>query len=98
MTDGWDDASSYGHTLDTPVLGSAVGPLHSFRLVARNSGLFYLSATHQALRLMKVRCREGATRLAKPFVGFLWCIALRPPLREMVRSSTCRPHTRLYTT
>mmetsp|Transcript_25988 Transcript_25988/g.82371 ORF Transcript_25988/g.82371 Transcript_25988/m.82371 type:complete len:282 (+) Transcript_25988:1927-2772(+) len=54
MTDGWDDASSYGHTLDTPVSGTAVGPLRSFRLVARNSGLFYLSATHQALRLMKV--------------------------------------------
>ena len=34
--------------------GHAKAPLRSVRMVARNSGLFYLSATHEALRLMEI--------------------------------------------
>eukprot|EP00967_Tisochrysis_lutea_P094540 scaffold137449_cov29-Tisochrysis_lutea.AAC.2 len=64
MTDGWDDPSAYGHTLTTQVPDSVAGPLQSLRLVARNSGLFYLSATYQSLRLMRVSriCRATAGR------------------------------------
>jgi len=58
MTDGWDDPSAYGHTLTTQVPDSVAGPLQSLRLVARNSGLFYLSATYQSLRLMRVLARR----------------------------------------
>ena len=65
MTDGWDDASAYGfvHTLPLGAgpagpsgsagSSSAVhGPLRSYRVETRNSGLFYLAATHESLRLM----------------------------------------------
>ena len=36
-------------------------PLRSVRMVARNSGLFYLSATHEALRLMEVLAARMAS-------------------------------------
>lgn len=42
MTDGWDDRTAYGHVLPTAMPGSKEPPLASLRLVARNSGLFYL--------------------------------------------------------
>jgi len=53
MSDGWDDRSAYGHTHELPVPGSTEGPLRYMRLVARNSGLFYVSATYEGLRLMQ---------------------------------------------
>ena len=34
--------------------GDALGPLRSVRLVARNSGLFFLEATHESLNLMRI--------------------------------------------
>ena len=45
MTDGWDDLTAYGYMWD-----SHGGP--SLRLSARNSGLFYLRATKEAVRMM----------------------------------------------
>ena len=59
MSDGWDDDAAYGHTYELPLpAGStpsgAAAPARWLRLVARNSGLFYLAATHECLRLMKV--------------------------------------------
>ncbi len=49
MSDGWDDSSAYGHVHRLPLPGEAGGGLSSLRLVARNSGLFYLAATRQCL-------------------------------------------------
>ena len=64
MSDGWDDDSAYGHTYELPLAAGAGGgsgalmsggrPARWLRLVARNSGLFYLAATHECLRLMKI--------------------------------------------
>jgi hypothetical protein len=47
MTDGWDDVSAYGFEY------RAQNGVPMRRLVARNSGLFYLSATFQALRMVE---------------------------------------------
>jgi len=60
MTDGWDDATAYGHALSTAVPGSSTGPLRSFRLVARNSGLFYVAATLNSRRLMRILAERVA--------------------------------------
>ncbi|KAL1503242.1 hypothetical protein AB1Y20_011298 [Prymnesium parvum] len=51
MSDGWDERTAYGHVHELPFLDST---LHSLRIVARNSGLFYLSATHECLRMMRL--------------------------------------------
>jgi hypothetical protein len=55
MTDGWDDVSAYGfeHRAQNGV------PMR--RLVARNSGLFYLSATREALRMVERLAERMAT-------------------------------------
>ena len=47
-------APAAGGALVGPAPGNANAPLRSLRMVARNSGLFYLSATHEALRLMEI--------------------------------------------
>ena len=52
MTDGWDDRSAYGYnwlSKGSPGEGSAAGQL---RLSARNSGLFFVQATEEVLRMM----------------------------------------------
>ena len=41
--------------------GYAGAPLRTVRMVARNSGLFYLSATHEALKLMDILARRMAS-------------------------------------
>jgi hypothetical protein len=46
MTDGWDDVSAYGFGFEA----RANSPMR--RLVARNSGLFYLAATFESLRMV----------------------------------------------
>ena len=63
MSDGWDDDSAYGHVHELPLgeRAPASGPLRSVRMVARNSGLFCLSATHESLRLMKVLAKRMAS-------------------------------------
>ena len=43
MTDGWDDPTAYGYDWR----GNT-----AFRLSARNSGLFYVRATHETLAMM----------------------------------------------
>lgn len=58
MSDGWDDLTAYGHIHSLPVLDTT---LTSLRIVARNSGLFYLSATHQSVRLMKLLAETMAS-------------------------------------
>ena len=61
MSDGWDDASAYGHVHSLPMPDSAGGgAFTSLRLVARNSGLFYLAATKQCLRLTKILAERMA--------------------------------------
>ena len=60
MSDGWDDGSAYGHVHRLPLPGEAGGELASLRLVARNSGLFYLAATRQCLRLTKILAERMA--------------------------------------
>lgn len=55
MSDGWDDRTGYGdpdYTTPDARLGW-LGDHGSVRLFARNSGLFYLQATHEALALME---------------------------------------------
>lgn len=49
MTDGFDDVSAYGAP-GSGVLGSGGS---SFRIFARNSGMFYLAATNESLRMME---------------------------------------------
>lgn len=49
MTDGFDDISAYGAP-GSAVLGG--GP-SAFRIFARNSGMFYLAATNESLRMME---------------------------------------------
>ena len=71
MSDGWDEDSAYGHIHETPLtLGgpdtvgaplAASAPLRSVRMAARNSGLFYLSATHESVRLMERLAKRMAT-------------------------------------
>ena len=76
MSDGWDEDSAYGYIHELPLpasLGSPAGqgragqgsaaaePLRSVRLAARNSGLFYLSATHEAMRLMRTLAARMAS-------------------------------------
>lgn len=55
MSDGWDDKTGYGDadypTADPPL--GWLGAHGSVRIFARNSGLFYLQATHEALALMQ---------------------------------------------
>jgi hypothetical protein len=46
MTDGWDDVSAYGFEF------AGLGGTPMRRLAARNSGLFYLAATREALRMV----------------------------------------------
>ena len=66
MSDGWDDATAYGDAQ----YGTADAQLHwlgehtSVRVFARNSGLFYLQATHEALALME----RMASRMASEAV------------------------------
>jgi hypothetical protein len=67
MSDGWDDASTYGHVHSLPMPDSAGGgAFTSLRLVARNSGLFYLAATKQCLRLTKILANRMAHEQARP--------------------------------
>ena len=67
MSDGWDDASTYGHVHSLPMPDSAGGgTFTSLRLVARNSGLFYLAATKQCLRLTKILANRMAHEQARP--------------------------------
>jgi len=60
MSDGWDDDSVYGfdHVLPT---GDVHGPMKSLRYETRNSGLFYLAATHEGLRLVTILKQRMAT-------------------------------------
>ena len=63
MTDGWDDVTAYGYEW----------PSHtrSLRLGARNSGLFYVRATVEAVRMMarlKGRMQREARPPARPHV------------------------------
>ena len=51
MTDGWDEPTSYGYDY-----GSG-----SYRVFARNSGMFYLQATHDSNRMMKRLARRMET-------------------------------------
>jgi|TARA_B100001142_G_scaffold255254_2_gene256441 hypothetical protein len=46
MTDGWDDVSAYGFE------HAGAGGVPMRRIVARNSGLFYLAATKESLRMV----------------------------------------------
>ncbi|EOD32472.1 hypothetical protein EMIHUDRAFT_418156 [Emiliania huxleyi CCMP1516] len=57
MTDGWDDVTAYGYEW----------PSHtrSLRLGARNSGLFYVRATVEAVRMM-ARLKGRMQREARP--------------------------------
>ena len=55
MTDGWDDVSAYGFDY----IGRGSVPMR--RLAARNSGLFYLAATHEALRMVAILSQRMAT-------------------------------------
>ena len=68
MSDGWDDHTAYGHVHSVSLSpGSSSGgggggdALTTLRLVARNSGLFYLAATQQCLRLTKILANRMAT-------------------------------------
>jgi len=74
MSDGWDEDSGYGFTYDLPITlakdaandpssaaAAANAPLRSIRMAARNSGLFYLSATHEAMRLMSILAKRMAS-------------------------------------
>lgn len=51
MTDGWDEPTSYGYDYGAG----------SVRVFARNSGMFYLQATHQANEMMKRLARRMET-------------------------------------
>lgn len=55
MSDGWDDATAYGMAAyaTTDARAAWLGPHDSVRIFARNSGLFYVQATHEALALME---------------------------------------------
>ena len=59
--------SAGGEALDAPAgtrppaPGYANAPLRSVRMVARNSGLFFLSATREALRLMEILAQRMAS-------------------------------------
>ena len=57
MSDGWDDHSVYGFVHSLPV-ADGHGPLHSLRYETRNSGLFFLAATVESLRLTSVATVE----------------------------------------
>jgi hypothetical protein len=48
MTDGWDEPTSYGYDYGAG----------SFRVFARNSGMFYLQATHESNQMMKRLARR----------------------------------------
>ena len=61
-SDGWDDLTAYGHVHQVPI--AAGDALTTLRLVARNSGLFYLAATVQCLRLTKILADRMATENA----------------------------------
>jgi|TARA_B110000967_G_scaffold206715_1_gene254093 hypothetical protein len=61
MTDGWDDVSAYGFDF----FGTNRVPTR--RLVARNSGLFYLSATHEARRMVQRLAERVATEVRAVF-------------------------------
>ena len=69
MSDGWDEDSGYGHVHELPLSlardasapAAASTPLRSVRMAARNSGLFYLSATHESLRLMQILAKRMAS-------------------------------------
>ena len=45
MTDGWDDVSAFGYRWKG-------GGREQLRLSARNSGLFFIAATEEVLRMM----------------------------------------------
>ena len=51
MTDGWDEPTSYGYDYGAG----------SFRVFARNSGMFYLQATHESNQMMKRLARRMET-------------------------------------
>ena len=55
MTDGWDDVSAYGFAY----AGAGGTPMR--RLAARNSGLFYLAATKESLRMVSRLAERMAT-------------------------------------
>ncbi len=52
MSDGWDELTTYGFAHETPLSEAKGDSVRSLRLVARNSGLFYVAATNHTLRLM----------------------------------------------
>lgn len=63
MSDGWDDRTGYGdpdYTTPDMQLGW-LGDHGSVRIFARNSGLFYLQATHEALALMERMAQRMAS-------------------------------------
>lgn len=59
MSDGWDDRSVYGFVHTLP-MSDGHGTLRSLRYETRNSGLLYVSATHEGLRLVDILRRRLA--------------------------------------
>ena len=96
MSDGWDDDSVYGfvHTVEIP---DGLGPLRSLRYETRNSGLFYLAATVEGLRLteiLKGRMEREAVRAPDP-TPERRTPAFRPssiPIVTLPRSPACASH------
>ena len=63
MSDGFDNDSANGflQTVDDGSLGQARHRASTFRVGALNSGMWYVSATHASLRLMKIMAHRMAT-------------------------------------
>lgn len=55
MSDGWDEPTTYGYN-----------DLGALRVFARNSGMFYLRATHEALRMVRSLRHPSAMHLLAP--------------------------------
>lgn len=61
MSDGWDEDSAYGFVHTLPVPSAPHGPLRSLRYETRNSGLFFVAATREGLRLAHTLSRRMAS-------------------------------------
>ena len=76
MTDGWDEPTSYGYNYNGG----------GYRVFARNSGMFYLQATHESNQMMKRLARrmerEGTWDQVRPLA----------PLRDEQRPHPSHPH------
>ena len=91
MSDGWDIESlqGYADAVENP-LGGRLNQTFSMRIGCLNSGLWYISATHASLRLMKIMEHRLSTEKLWDQTGYNLELTLPSRDTHLVAGATMR--------